>query len=77
MNLTFLHLRVERCRDCGAEVARASRHEHACDRERLVEHQLSGLEDEIDAYLASPRGRLELWWATRERRDCPGRGLSQ
>jgi hypothetical protein len=39
-----------------------------CDREQLVEHQLSGLQDEIDAYLASPRGRFDLWWATRQRR---------
>ncbi|MGN6430007.1 MAG: hypothetical protein ACTHNB_04640 [Gaiellaceae bacterium] len=70
MHLTFLHPRVERCRDCGAAVARASQQEHACDREQLVEHQLKGLEDEIDAYLASPRGRFELWWATRER--CSG-----
>jgi hypothetical protein len=52
--------------------------EHACDRERLVEHQLfladevAGLEDEINAYLESPRGRFELWWATRERRCAEG-----
>lgn len=31
-----------------------------------------GLEAEIDAYLTSPRGRLELWWATRERRCSAG-----
>jgi len=63
MRITFRHPRIGRCRDCGAKT-----HDHACDRNRLVEHQVSGLEDEIDAYLASPRGRFELWWATRERR---------
>jgi hypothetical protein len=57
------------CLDCGATVACATWHEHVCDRERLVEHQMNGLEDETDAYLASPRGRLELWWATLERRS--------
>jgi hypothetical protein len=30
---------------------------------------VNALEDEIDAYLASPRGHFELWWATRERRS--------
>jgi hypothetical protein len=67
------------CPDCGVAVARAEKHEHVCDRDRLVEHQifqlrdeLDGLEDEIDAYLDSPRGRFESWWATRERRCSAG-----
>jgi len=66
-----------RCRDCGAAIARARRDDHVCDRDRLIEHQLyrlrddlDGLEDEIQAYLASPRGRFESWWATSERRSC-------
>ncbi|HYX77185.1 MAG TPA: hypothetical protein VE757_08420 [Gaiellaceae bacterium] len=67
MRLTFGHSLFARCLDCGAAVACATRHEHVCDRERLVEHQLNGVEDEIDAYLASPRGLFESWWATRER----------
>jgi hypothetical protein len=53
-------------------MARASTDEHICERERLVEYQLMGLEAEIAAYLTSPRGRLELWWATRERRCSAG-----
>jgi hypothetical protein len=65
VRLTFRHRPLARCPDCGAAVARAGR--HVCDQERLVEHQLNGLEDEIDAYLASARGKFELWWATRER----------
>jgi hypothetical protein len=71
VRLTF-HPRVGRCQDCGGAVARGSSEEHVCDRERLVEYQLMGLQAEIDAYLASPRGRLELWWATRERRCSSG-----
>ena len=67
MRLTFGHPLFARCLDCGAAVACATWHEHVCDRERLVEHQLNGVEDEIDAYLASPRGLFESWWATRER----------
>jgi hypothetical protein len=64
VRITFRHPRIGRCRDCGAKA-----HDDACDRERLVEHQVNGLEDEIDVYLASPRGRFESWWATRERRS--------
>jgi hypothetical protein len=69
VRLTFRHRPLARCPDCGAAVARARRDEHVCDRERLVEYQLNGLEDEIDVYLTSPRGRFESWWATRERRS--------
>ena len=75
----FNHLRYVPCSDCGVAVARSEKHEHVCDRERLVDHQifqlrdeLAGLEDEIDAYLDSPRGRFESWWATRERRCRAG-----
>jgi len=71
VHLKFGNSLFARCLDCGAAVACAVWHEHVCDRERLVEHQLNGLEDEIDAYLASPRGLFESWWATRERR-CTG-----
>jgi hypothetical protein len=68
VRLVFGHSLFARCLDCGASVASATWHEHVCDREELVEHQLNGLEEEIDAYLTSPRGRFELWWATRQRR---------
>ena len=69
MRLAFGNPLFARCLDCGATVACASWHEHACDRERLVEHQLNAFEDEVYAYFESPRGRFELWWATRERRS--------
>jgi len=71
VRITFDHPLYARCLDCGAAVACVSWHAHVCDLEELVEHQLNGLEDEIDAYLASPRGLFESWWATRERR-CAG-----
>jgi hypothetical protein len=64
----FGHPRFAHCLDCGATVACSTRYQHACDRERLVEYQLMGLEAEVDAYLASPRGLFESWWATRQRR---------
>jgi hypothetical protein len=68
VHLTFRYPRLARCPDCGAAIARFARQEHHCDRERLIDYQVNQLEDEIDAYLASPRGRLELWLATGERR---------
>jgi hypothetical protein len=70
----FRHLKHVACSECGAAVGRSEKREHVCDRERLIDHQmfqlrdeLAGLEDEIDAYLDSPRGRLEAWWATERR----------
>ena len=64
----FDHPLYASCLDCGDTVASASWHEHVCDREQMVEHLLNALEDEVYAYLASQRGRFELWWATRQRR---------
>jgi hypothetical protein len=72
VQLKFGNSLFARCLDCRAAVACAVWHEHVCDRERLVAHQLSGLDDEVDAYLASPRGLFESWWATRARRSQAG-----
>jgi hypothetical protein len=65
------------CSDCGAAVERASTQEHVCDRSRLIDYQMFQLRDEmaavdgeVAAYLDSPRGRFELWWAERERRSA-------
>ena len=62
------------CSDCGESVAADDRDEHICDDERWLTYQLFQLRDEIASleqqvawYLASPRGRFELWDAERLR----------
>jgi hypothetical protein len=68
-------LRYFPCEACGASVAKAEREGHVCDPERRLDYQLvqqreelAGLEDEYRAYLATPNGMFELWWAERSRR---------
>jgi hypothetical protein len=62
------------CPDCGESVAVNVRERHVCDDERWKTYQLFQLRDEIApfddqvaAYLNSPRGRFELWDAERRR----------
>jgi hypothetical protein len=62
------------CPECGESVAVAARERHACEEERWAAYQLfqlrgeiATLEDQITAYLASPRGRFEVWDAARRR----------
>jgi hypothetical protein len=62
------------CPDCGESVAAEVRDQHLCDHERRLSYRLFQLRDEIAAfeeqlagYLASPRGRFELWDAERRR----------
>jgi len=60
------------CPDCGDSVEQAERESHLCERERWLDYQLFHLREEVDSfeaqlgtYLASPRGRFELWYAAR------------
>jgi hypothetical protein len=62
------------CTECGASVERAAAGSHECDLERLLDHRLLQLRDEIAAFdeqltawLASPRGRFAAWLAERGR----------
>ena len=62
------------CGECGASLARGERDEHMCDRERWVTYQvfqrreeIERFDDELAAFLESPRGRFELWYAERKR----------
>lgn len=62
------------CPDCGASVRSGALEQHACDRERRADYELfqlrdgiDGFEDELAAYLASPRGRFAVWDAERRR----------
>jgi hypothetical protein len=63
------------CDACGVAVARNDRESHVCDRERLLDYQMFQLREEVaeldkqlTAYLASPEGRFELFYAARTRR---------
>src|SRR3954453_8052581 len=61
------------CPDCGAPVETTA-HDHVCDEERRLSHQLSVLrvridafEDDLSAWLETPQGRFASWDATRRR----------
>jgi hypothetical protein len=63
------------CEECGASVARDEREEHVCDPARRLDYAMFRLRDErgafdqdLRAYLNSPRGRFDVWLAERERR---------
>ena len=63
------------CPECGASVERVEREHHTCERERWLAYQLFHRREEIErfdqelgAFLSSPRGRFESWYADRERR---------
>jgi hypothetical protein len=67
------------CPDCGASHERIERANHVCERERWLDYQLFQLREELAAYdtqlrayLDSPRGRFELWYAARLRAQGGG-----
>jgi hypothetical protein len=62
------------CPDCGASVARAEAEEHVCDPERQLDYRFFQLRGEVDAfeselgaYLDTPQGRFDVWYAERRR----------
>lgn len=63
------------CPDCGVSVRPDDAHLHACPPGHFPPRQLFledeehvTLSDEVAAYLASPRGQFEVWYAERQRR---------
>jgi hypothetical protein len=63
------------CPDCGASVAREDAPTHECELAEVLDYRLLldrqqdvTLSDELTAYLASPRGQFEAWYAERQRR---------
>jgi hypothetical protein len=61
------------CPECGASIA-LDGGDHECDEERrhwhqlfLVNGEMERLEDELRAYLSSPEGQFEAFYAERER----------
>jgi hypothetical protein len=62
------------CPDCGAPVPEHHDEAHNCDRRRFVEYQMLLLrpeivafEDELTAWLGTPSGRFEAYYAARDR----------
>jgi hypothetical protein len=62
------------CPDCGATIARSTIAAHECEEMRSLDHRLSQLRDEIDAFeddlsawLRTTRGRFATWLAARDR----------
>ena len=62
------------CADCGVSYPAALGDDHECAPDRWLEHQFLRLADEIErfewewrSYLASARGRFDVWYAARTR----------
>ncbi len=62
------------CDRCGASVDRARAAEHLCDEERRLDYELFHLRDELErfedglgAWLDTPAGRFERFYAERGR----------
>ena len=62
------------CEECGESVARAEWDAHLCDYERALTFRLFHLRDELGAleaefaaFMTTPAGRFEAWYAERER----------
>ena len=71
---SFLQPQFMPCPECGASVPTAEMDTHECSPPRRLEYQLFQLRAEIAsfelqlaAYLASPRGRFETFYAERDR----------
>jgi hypothetical protein len=61
------------CPECGATVDRSQSDAHQCDPERRADYRMfalrgevASLEDQVNEYLESSRGRFEVWIAARE-----------
>jgi hypothetical protein len=68
------------CSDCGASLAHDEHADHLCEHERWLDYQvfqhreeLAACDTQLSAFLASPQGRFELWYAARLRTQAdPG-----
>lgn len=60
------------CESCGASVAVGAEDAHACDWDRWLDYRVfqerGDVEGDVAAFLDSPLGRFELWYAERQRR---------
>lgn len=71
---SFLQPQFIPCPDCGASVPATELEEHVCARESWLDYQMFQLRVELAcfdiqlaAYLASPQGRFDAYYAERQR----------
>jgi hypothetical protein len=71
---SFLQPQFMPCPECGASVPTAEMDFHECSEDRRLDYQLFQLRGEVAsfdwqlaAFLASPRGRFETYYAQRQR----------
>lgn len=64
------------CPTCGASVERTQADAHACDPERVLDHRMflmreevTALERQFEAFTGTREGRLEVWVASRQVRS--------
>jgi hypothetical protein len=67
------------CSDCGTSLERDERLNHLCEHERWLDYQLfqhrgelDACETQLSAYLGSPQGRFEVWYAAHLRTRATG-----
>jgi hypothetical protein len=65
------------CAGCGLILQRCQLDGHECEREKWIAHQVAcarpeieGIDLELASYLESARGRFDLWYAERARRQA-------
>ena len=70
--------RIATCPGCGSDVPARALSVHVCDWGSWLDHQvdlrrgeLDRFERELGAYLDSPGGRFELWYAEQQRFTRP------
>ncbi len=63
------------CEDCGTSVPVRGGDVHVCSEQRRLDYRVfqlraerAAFEDQLAAYLESPQGLFERWYAERERR---------
>jgi hypothetical protein len=71
---SFLQPQFMPCPECGASVPTAEMDTHECSEQRRLDYQLfqlraelASFEVQLAAFLASPRGRFETFYAERDR----------
>jgi hypothetical protein len=70
----FAHSKYMPCPECGAALAGEEPDDHVCDEQRRIDFQMfrmrggiARFEIDLGAFLASPVGRFESWYAEQRR----------
>jgi hypothetical protein len=70
----FAHSKYVPCPECGASLADEDPDEHICDGQRRLDFQMfrmrghiARFEDDLAAFLETPEGQFEAWYAEHRR----------